>query len=722
MGNAVVINFPNETIMTLEQLGQWLGKQTEAVTVQVRAGRYEGSLALRDLQSPSVQIIGENQQVFFSGAQKISATFQRYNHSLLVTQLAAGLQFDRLKVNGEPWILARYPNYTQAALFGGKTTLADVQARAASWGEEKQGTLCSLHRHEWGANSYRIQGVQHGALQLEWVGNNNRGSALKEDCVMVENIFSELDAPKEWYYNRETGALYLYCDGEFTPQMELELFLHTTLVSVTNCRASEILLQNICFTDTDRSMFRFAWHRYLRSDWGYNFNSAVELSNSEHVRIAHCRFDNLGNNCVGIYKNSREICITDCEFTNSLTNGVLVCGDADSTYCTSSWENDQHKTEMEYPDQTGPKNEQYPKQVVIADSYFYNLGKEDKQSAAVCLSLCFGVTVDGCTIHHLPRAGINIAENAFGGHRIQNCDVFDCVRETGDHGPFNSWGRDRFWSLEKMNTTGKYGQIKKPYALHDMLAPNILAHNRFVGKKGFGIDLDDGSNQYIIENNFCYGVGIKLREGFFRTVRNNLVLYAPLDLHATFEGNDDAIYHNIVCCNKPLSVFFLNKGYTTALYENGFVNAARKTKRHALNKGGRNAFLTVRDVDYQTIAEAFPLFEPFSFSFGKAGKPPPDLSAIQNDAKLKRIRNRYGTFTALNENKRSMAGAPDLNGLYVEKLALFSPLKKLGVQPNDVLLAVDGQTLVQAVKPNWRALQQAKQLEIVRQQKTQILK
>ena len=27
--------------------------------------------------------------------------------------------------------------------------------------------------------------------------------------------------------------------------------------------------------------------------------------------------------------------------------------------------------------------------------------------------------------------------------------VFDTVRETGDHGSFNSWGRDRYWSSDR---------------------------------------------------------------------------------------------------------------------------------------------------------------------------------------------------------------------------------------------------------------------------------
>jgi len=41
-----------------------------------------------------------------------------------------------------------------------------------------------------------------------------------------------------------------------------------------------------------------------------------------------------------------------------------------------------------------------------------------------------------------PRAGFNISEGTFGGHLIEFCDVFDTVRETGDHGSLNQWGRE----------------------------------------------------------------------------------------------------------------------------------------------------------------------------------------------------------------------------------------------------------------------------------------
>jgi len=111
--------------------------------------------------------------------------------------------------------------------------------------------------------------------------------------------------------------------------------------------------------------------------------------------------------------------------------------------------------------------------------------------------------------------GINISEGTFGGHLIEGCDVFDTVRETGDHGSFNSWGRDRFWGLKDV-PDGKLPDL----ALLDAVETTVIRNSRWRCDHGWDVDLDDGSSNYLIENNLFLNGGLKLREGFHRTVRN----------------------------------------------------------------------------------------------------------------------------------------------------------------------------------------------------------
>ena len=101
-------------------------------------------------------------------------------------------------------------------------------------------------------------------------------------------------------------------------------------------------------------------------------------------------------------------------------------------------------------DQTpGPKTDNYPADCLVDDCLIHDIGRGREAGRRRA-----DLDVRG---HHRPplldlrRAAGRASTSArarFGGHLIEFCDVFDTVRETGDHGRFNSWGRDRFWQLE----------------------------------------------------------------------------------------------------------------------------------------------------------------------------------------------------------------------------------------------------------------------------------
>ena len=50
----------------------------------------------------------------------------------------------------------------------------------------------------------------------------------------------------------------------------------------------------------------------------------------------------------------------------------------------------------------------------------------------------------------------------YGGHVFENNDLHDTVRETFDHGPFNSYGRDRYW-CQHVNHPGYVPQGQNPH-------------------------------------------------------------------------------------------------------------------------------------------------------------------------------------------------------------------------------------------------------------------
>ncbi len=89
------------------------------------------------------------------------------------------------------------------------------------------------------------------------------------------------------------------------------------------------------------------------------------------------------------------------------------------------------------------------------------------------------------------------------------------VRETGDHGPFNSWGRERYWCLLQSHGPASHGAGNVKV---DARETTIIRNNYFREQRGWGIDLDDGSANFLVTKNLCLGISVKLREGDYRTV------------------------------------------------------------------------------------------------------------------------------------------------------------------------------------------------------------
>ena len=111
----------------------------------------------------------------------------------------------------------------------------------------------------------------------------------------------------------------------------------------------------------------------------------------------------------------------------------------------------------------------------------------------------------------MPRAGVNISEGTWGSHILEYSDIFDTVKETGDHGSFNSWGRDRYWHPD-FNVMASVAENEPELLLSDAISTVIIRNNRFRCDHGWDIDLDDGYTNYHIYTNLCLNGGIKLRE------------------------------------------------------------------------------------------------------------------------------------------------------------------------------------------------------------------
>ncbi|RLD76580.1 MAG: hypothetical protein DRJ10_13365 [Bacteroidetes bacterium] len=281
----------------------------------------------------------------------------------------------------------------------------------------------------------------------------------------------------------------------------------------------------------------------LRSDWTVYRGGAVFYNGAENCSVINCEFDQLGGNSIFVNNFNRHINIIGCYIHHSGANGIAFVGDPKSVRNPIFRYGPQDYKNMDLT--PGSIGDNFPANCIVSDCIITKTGRDEKQTAPVQISMSFRITVSHCSIYDVPRAGINISEGTFGGHIIEYCDVFNTVLETGDHGSFNSWGRDRFWDP---NTSKVNREVAKnpnlPYL--DILEPTIIRNSRWRCDHGWDVDLDDGSSNYYIYNNLLLNGGLKLREGYGRIAQNNILINNGLHAHAWQRKSGDVFKHNIV--------------------------------------------------------------------------------------------------------------------------------------------------------------------------------
>lgn len=548
------------------------GKPGSAVNVIIHSGTYYLEQPLifgkKDSGTEQAPVVwqGENGKFpVISGGRRLDCSWEPYENGIWKCSLpeyrGSREAFTQLYVNGRRQIRARYPNgdsrnpdigaYAKAAGADHppyKEIYVDPENfEPNEWKHPEDAVLHIFRSTYWGNLQYRLKDFdrERNALILG-VGGWQISSALSERSrFFVENVFEELDAPGEWFLDTREGVLYYMPDEDVdlsTAVIEVSVLKHAIeIIGTVSNPVSNVEFEGLRFAHTETTYLE-PYSVPSRGDWSIYRGGCVLMEGASNCQISNCHFEGLGGNAVFINGYAEAISVTGSKFEDIGESAVCLVGEShlnrNGTYKCKMCDS-EHSWSWDEP------SKEYPSRCYIHNNLIHDIGVFGKQTAGVFISLSEEITVSHNHIFDVPRAGICINDGLHGGHIIEYNDVHDTVRETGDHGPFNSWGREPYWCRDQ-----GHGQESHPAGdvLKYARKTTVIKHNRFRDTSGWGIDLDDGSSNYHVYGNLCIGISVKLREGDYRLVENNIFIHGanPPAFHRGYEENHDRFVRNII--------------------------------------------------------------------------------------------------------------------------------------------------------------------------------
>ena len=390
-----------------------------------------------------------------------------------------------------------------------------------------------------------------GGHQIGAKWHSNPISLNRESQYFIENVFEELDAPGEWYLDREKGIL--YCIPEKGIDLQNSIVEAPVLEQMIQFLGDQydpvqhISLEGFRLTHTTPTFLEQYWVP-SGSDWAIHRGGAVFMEGAQHCNIKDCWFDALGGNAVFMNNFNRGNEVSGSKFTGVGESAICFVGNLELTNGT---------------------NRAFPYECKAHNNLIRDCGYYGKQVAGVYISRAKKITASHNLIYHMPRAGICIGDGTWGGHVIEFNHMYECIRETWDHGPFNSWGREAYWCLTHSHGEPRFSE---PHPAGKVLTwamePVIIRNNYIHGNVGYdggyrqGLDFDDGTSNFHIYNNVCQDMAISIREGDYRTVENNIIIQpvVPFGLHVGHPGNNDTLRNNIIITEGD--IYYMNHAPT----------------------------------------------------------------------------------------------------------------------------------------------------------------
>ncbi len=356
----------------------------------------------------------------------------------------------------------------------------------------------------------------------------SRGSSMlirEGDRFYLENVKEGLSEPGQWYLDRGENTLYYVPrDGETAKDLTLYAGVTEQLVTAEGIRG--LSFRSIRFENTD---WRLPVHE--GEDWmagygmdfpqaGVDVTGVVSVRNAENVSLTNCEFLALGGTAVKFLEGVRHAAVENCVFREIAAAGVFA-GGVNGT-----------------PGEAGVTGD-----VKIVNNLISGYGRKFFCAVGVHITFCDGAEVRNNEITDGYYTAVSVGWNWGYTHHLTNHVE---VRDNLIYNIGQGWLSD----MGGIYTLG----IQPGTVLSGNVIHNVRADPGEQGYGGWGIYLDEGTSEIVVEKNLVYACGsnsFNIHYARDNVVRNNIFALSPdgvmsVGTKTKQEGLTARVYRNII--------------------------------------------------------------------------------------------------------------------------------------------------------------------------------
>ena len=368
-----------------------------------------------------------------------------------------------------------------------------------------------------------------------------------DDNYILENVKEALSLPGEWYLDRSEEKLY-YIPEENDTVKNTVLYAGKTEQLITINNADSIAFQGINFEKTDwdhtgkdygfygkafdeaHPLYKNIEYNAVHPQAAFEVPAAIYIASSKGINFTDCNFENISYTAVKFESASTNCNITSCLFNEIGGNAIFINGDFAVPASTQN--------------------------IDVTDTHISNYGRIFNNAIGILLTHAIDCDLTHNEIHDGWYTGISVGWNwGYTDNPTNNINISNnLIYNIG-----NGWLSD----MGGIYTLG----IQPDTVIRENIIYNVGCDEGAYGYGGWGIYLDEGSSEILVEKNLVYdcssqtfhqhyGKDNMIRnnifafggEGQFRITRredhNSLFLYNNI-----FVGDDTPMYWETIALN-----------------------------------------------------------------------------------------------------------------------------------------------------------------------------